>query len=117
MLSSKNLNQNMLKLRYFFFKLPSSGEWGLRPQIPAILPTPTYSTATKRSNFVAHKKSILISKIWGNFRAPSLYNIVPSLHLVWRRHWSNPYPREKEWMFLGMQDFAQSDSVLPNKIY
>jgi len=59
MISSKNVNQNMLKIPYYFEKFcknsPSSGGftsrsqlassgWGLFPQIPlpsAILPTPT----------------------------------------------------------------------------
>jgi len=46
----------------------------------------TYTNCTAiRSNFVAHKKSILISKIWGDFSKPSLCDIAPSLHLVWRR--------------------------------
>jgi len=49
-------------------------------------PIYTHCIATKRSNFVAHKKSILISKIWGNFCAPFLCDCVPSLQLVWRRH-------------------------------
>jgi len=38
MLSIKNLNQNMLKMRYF---LKKKEVWGLRPQTLAILPTPT----------------------------------------------------------------------------
>jgi len=40
MLSSKTLNQNMLKMRYFFEKKIAK-LWGLRPQTPAVLPTPT----------------------------------------------------------------------------
>jgi len=33
--------------------------------------------------------SILISKILGDFSSLSLCDFAPSLHLVWRRHWSN----------------------------
>jgi len=52
MLLSKNLNQNMLKMRYFFEKKsPSSGA---SPSDPCNI-THTNCTATKRSNFVAHK--------------------------------------------------------------
>jgi len=53
MLSTKNLNQNMLKMRFFFF-------WK-RTRISGVPPsdlcnlTHTNCTATKRSNFVAHK--------------------------------------------------------------
>jgi len=79
MLSSKNLNKNMLKMRYCL-KKKIAKLWELRPLIH------TNCTATKRSNFVAHKKSILISKIWSDFSAASLCDIAPSLHLVWRRY-------------------------------
>jgi len=39
MLLSKTLNQNMLKIRYFMKKIAKL--WGIRSQIPAILPIPT----------------------------------------------------------------------------
>jgi len=41
MLLSKNLNQNMLKMRYFFEKTKIAKLWGLRLQTPTILLTPT----------------------------------------------------------------------------
>jgi len=68
MLSSKTLNQNMLKMRYFFEKKKKKrNRQALRapPSGPHNL-THTNCTVTKRSNFVAHKKSILNSKLWGN---------------------------------------------------
>jgi len=116
MLSSKNLNQNMLKMHcfcffsFFFEKKPQA-----LLQTHAILPIPT--VATIRPKFVAHKKSILINKIWGDFSAPSLCEL--PLHFTWSGDGIvRIHSREKEWMFLGMQDFdfAQSDSILPNKI-
>jgi len=82
MLSSKILNQNMLKMRYFFEK--KSPSYGGSPSDPTDL-THTHCTATKRSYFVAHKKLILISKIWGDFSAPFLCDCAPLLQLVWRR--------------------------------
>jgi len=76
MLSSNTLNQNMIKTPYFLEKVAKL--WDLRSQTPAIPPTPTVVyTATKRSNFVAHKKSILISKIWGVFNIPFLCDCAP----------------------------------------
>jgi len=68
-------------MRYFLEKKSPCSE----PSGPRNL-THTNYTATKRYNFVAHKKSILISKIWGDFSALSLCDIAPSLHLVWQRH-------------------------------
>jgi len=82
MLSSKTLNQNLLNIRYFLKKSPSSGA----PLPGSSDPTHTHCTTTKRLNFVAHKKSILISKIWGDFSVPFLYDFAPSLQLVWQRH-------------------------------
>jgi len=79
MLSSKNLNQNMLKMRYFFEK-KSSGGSALGPRNL----THTNCTATERSNLVAHKKSILISKIWGDLVLP-LFVKLP-LHFTWSGH-------------------------------
>jgi len=85
MLSSKKLNQNqnMLKMRIFLNKTsPSSGGSALRPRNL----THTNCTATKRSNFVAHKNLILITKFGVILVPPTLCDIAPSLHLVWRRH-------------------------------
>jgi len=73
MLSSKTLNQNVL---FFLKKKRFAKLWGA----PQSYPHQLYScTATKRSNFVAHKKSILISKIWNDFSTTSLCDIDPSL--------------------------------------
>jgi len=114
MLSSKNLNQNMFKMHYFSEKnrqalrVPPSDYRNL---------THTNCTATKRSNFVAHKKSILTSKISGDFSAPSLCDV--ALHFTWLATALIESIAEGERIdVLGMQDFAfaQSDSVLPNKI-
>jgi len=62
MLSSKNLNQNMFKMRYFLKKRKNRQALGALPSDPSNL-THTNCTATKRSNFLAYKKSNLISKI------------------------------------------------------
>jgi len=54
-------------------KSPSSGGSGDPRNLTHI-----NCTATKRSNFVAHKKSVMISKIWGDFSTPSPRDIAPS---------------------------------------
>jgi len=57
----------------------------LAPEAPFSDPcnlTHTNCTAKERSNFVAHKKSILMSKIWGDFRVLSLFVILP-LYFTW----------------------------------
>jgi len=73
----------MLKMRYFL-KKKIAKLWGLRPQTPEILPTPT----------VLLQNVLILSPIksqfWFDFSVPFLCVISPSLHLVWRRHWSNP---------------------------
>jgi len=77
----------MFKMRYLYEK--NRQALGAPLSDPRNL-THINCTATKRFNFVAHKNSILISKIWGEFSAPSLCDITPSLNLmVWRRHCSN----------------------------
>jgi len=79
MLSSKTLNQNMLKLRYFFVEKIAK-LWGLRPQTPAILPTP----------FVLLQNVLILSPIksqfwlakFGAILAPPLFMIL-TLHFTW----------------------------------
>jgi len=58
-------------------KSPSTEGSALRP--PQSYPHQLYRTATKRSNFVAHKKSILIIKILCHFSASFLC----ALHFTW----------------------------------
>jgi len=72
----------MLKIRYF---KKNRKDLRAEPSDPSNL-TQTNCTATKRSNFVAHKKSILKSKIWGDFSHSFLCDCAPSLQVVWRRH-------------------------------
>jgi len=75
MFSSVNLNENMLNNALFFEKTKCKNSLIIRlRRLGALHPDPhdfthTYCTATKCSNFVAHK-TILISQIWGNFSAP-----------------------------------------------
>jgi len=69
----------MLKMRYFL--KTNRQALGAPLSDPRNL-THTNCTATKRSNVVAHKKSILNSKIWGDFSALSLFVILP-LHFTW----------------------------------
>jgi len=78
----------MLKMRYFL-KKKIAKFWGSDLRLLQSYPHHN-CTATKRSNFVAHKKPILIWKNWSDFSAPSACDIASSLHLVWRRHWSSP---------------------------
>jgi len=72
----------MLKMRFcFFLKKKNRQAMEAPPSDPRNL-IHINCIATKRSIFVAHKNSILISKIWGDFSASSLFDIAPSLHLV-----------------------------------
>jgi len=78
--------------------------------------THTNSTATKRSNFVAHKMSILISKN-GPILVPPLFVILPLHSHGLATTLTKPIAERKKMDALGMQDFdfAQSDSILHNK--
>jgi len=102
MFSSKNLNQNIPTKGLFLKKKKKCKKtkfWRPRPhnpvsfqqrlclQTPAILHLPIAKYFINLHNFWQPKKSIVVSKNYDHFSAPSLYDCAPSwlTQLVWRR--------------------------------